>query len=119
MPEQKDIDEVSSEYDREVDDISSRISEGHAYREHVEKEPREISECFDRVHFSGMINETIRSPDIAEPRPGGGMFFYSRKNNLVVIVDPTSGDNGTAFRVAGGESGARSYINKMKVSNVK
>jgi len=63
------------------------------------------------------INETIRTPDIAEPRPGGGMFFYNRQTNLIVIIDPSRRDHGTAFPSPGGMRYARDYIEKKLGNN--
>ena len=92
---------------------ANRIAEGHAGgKHHVESRG-----CEHPRLFEAMINDRICSLDIALRRPGGGMFFESRKNALPMIVAPGRPDPGTAFRRAGGAAGARDYLDQVVRGN--
>jgi len=77
--------------------IAESIAAGHAFDKHV-AERDEFAGISLRSQFREMILEILTAPDEERKLERGRRAFWSDKYSAIVIVDPASDSNGTAFR---------------------
>jgi uncharacterized protein RhaS with RHS repeats len=83
--------------------VASRIANGHAFSDHIDEFPFSSSDDFEDHISDVMENGDSRSLS------SGRTAYYHDDSNTVVIHDPASEDQGTAFRPTGG----RGYFDRL------
>ena len=97
---------------RQIGQVSSRISSGHAYSKHIDQfADLGIS---TKGEFNKHVSNVMKNPSISAKLEGGRSVFYDGKSNTAVFVDPKNKDWGTAFRPAKGESYVKNIIKNQK-----
>jgi len=82
--------------------IAGRIAFGHALDKHV-TELKEFPTISEPEEFREMIFDVLLHPDEERKLERGRRAYWSNKHLTIVIVDPESESNGTAFRPKNGK----------------
>jgi hypothetical protein len=91
IPQQEDIDKIFDELQRVRDDIAEKIAHGHGYDEHGHQ-------FLSQLDYEIEINEALSRPTRFGQLDRGRVYFYYGPKNMLVIFDPRSEDEGSAYR---------------------
>ena len=75
---------------------ANRIAAGHAYQKHVIGN-KEFGKPLRRSEFALLIEHAILNCTYSRPLRRGRSAYWYRPELLLVIVDPTNVDGGTAY----------------------
>jgi hypothetical protein len=95
---------------------AKKIGKGHSFQKHVvdggefDSLLKETKRSDRQDEFIALIAKVIANPTHSKKLERRREAFYDQRNNIIVIVDPNSRDNGTCFR----PSGKKRYFDNLK-----
>jgi hypothetical protein len=96
--------------------VAKKIGKGHSFQKHVvdggefDSLLKETKKSDRQDEFIALIGKVMANPTHSKKLERRREAFYDQRNNIIVIVDPNSRDNGTCFR----PSGKKRYFDNLK-----
>jgi hypothetical protein len=88
---------------------TAKIANGHGWTKHQSEFPG-----WDQQGYQDAIEKTVQFPDKVKQLKDGRTAYWNDKEKMVVIHDPKSPDDGTAFRPDQVKFPGDSYLNTLK-----